>query len=216
MPVIAGQMRWMPALNRRNGVIAALVGMAAILSVAIVADPRLSKLVGDRVNEGVRGFETVAAMLAERSPGQRPGGALANLKQKKSPAEAAAAPLGRHLIPPVAGLMGTPSVPLIIPPVMAVPPLYNVVAGSPPVSIIPTAAGGGGGPPILSEIPPAGGGIGGIVAPPPIITQEVPPAPAATSAVPEPESWVIMLVGFATIGGALRRKERNRAQPTPP
>jgi len=214
MPVIAGQMRWAPALNRTNGVIAAVTAIAAALSMALVVDPQFSRSVGERVSRGVHGFETVAAMLAERSPGQRPSGALANLKQKKSAVEASEAPIGRHVIPPVAGLMGAPATPLIIPPVMAAPPLYNVVAGTPPVSIIPAAAGGGGGPPILSEIPPAGGGIGGVVAPPPIITQSVPPPPAATGAVPEPASWAMMLVGFATIGGALRRKKRNRAQHT--
>lgn len=212
MPVIASQARWAPAvLNRRIGIGAGVAGVAALLSLAIAADPQLSKAVGDRVSQGVQGFETVAAMLAERSPVQRPNGALASLKHKKAAVEAAAAPLGRHMIPPVQAIMGAPAAPLIIPPTIAAPPLYNVVAGA-PAPIVPASSGGGGGPPVLSDIPGPGGGIGGgIVAPPPIVTQEVPPP--ATSAVPEPASWAMMLVGFAAIGSVFRRRQQKRANP---
>jgi hypothetical protein len=212
MPVIAGQMRGTSALlNRRNSMVAALAGIAAAFSLTIAADPRLSKEVGDRVDQAAQGFETVAAMLAERSPGQRPAGALANLKHKRSAVESTAAPLGRHVIPPVEAIMGAPPAPLIVPPIVAAPPLYNVVAGT-PAPILPASSGAGGGPPILSDIPPPGGG-GGVIAPPPIITEELPPPPVTTSAVPEPASWAMMLIGFATMGGAFRRHKRRRGQP---
>lgn len=205
-------MGWAPALlNRRNGIIAAMAAVAAILSVSVAVDPRLSKAVGERVNQGVHGFETVAALLSERSPGQRPKGALANLKHKKAAVEASAAPLARHVVPPVEAIMGTPAIPLIIPPALAAPPLYNAVAGSPSAPIPVSAAGGNGGPPILSAIPLPGGGVGGgVVAPPPIVTEVVPPPPAITSGVPEPASWALMLAGFAMVGGALRRQKRDR------
>ena len=215
MPVITGQMRWTPALlSRRSSIIAAVAAIAAILSLTIAADPRLSKAVGERVSQGVHQFETVAAMLSERSPGQRPKGALANLKHKKAAVEASAAAPGPHVIPPVEAIMGTPAIPLIIPPAVAAPPLYNVVAGSQSAPIPVAPASGGGGPPILSEIPSPGGGVGGgVVAPPPIVTQVVPPPPASTSGVPEPASWAMMLAGFAMLGGALRRQKRDRALP---
>ena len=215
MPVIVDRLRWPAAvLNRRNGAIAALIGIAATISTTIFVDPRLSKAVGDRVTQGVHGFETVAAMLAERSPGQRPKGALANLKHKKAVVEAAVAPVAQHGIPAVAGLMGAPAAPAIISPPVAAPPLYNMVAGAPAAPIVPASSAAGGGPPILSGIPLPGAGVGGgVVAPPPVVTQVVPPPPTVTTAVPEPASWVMMLAGFAMLGGALRRQRRDRALP---
>jgi len=214
MPVMVDRLRWPPAiLNRRNGAIAALAGVAAIVSTTIVVDPRLSKAVGDRVAQSVHRFETVAAMLSERSPGQRPKGALANLKHEKAPVEANAATPQAHVIPPLQAIMATPAIPLIIPPPIAAPPLYNVVAGAPAAPIVPASSAAGGGPPILTGIPLPGGGIGGgVVVPPPIVTQVVPPPPV-TSAVPEPASWAMMLAGFAMLGGALRRQKRNRPLP---
>lgn len=212
MPLIAVGARRAPAtMSRRNAIIAGLTGVAALLSLTIAADPRLSKAIGDGVSQGMSGFETVAAMLAERSPGQRPKGALANLKHKKAAVEAEAAPLGRHMIPAVAAIMGAPAAPLIVPPVVPPPPLYNVVAGSPGAPIVPASSGAGGGPPFFGGISGAGGGGigGGVFAPPPIVTQEVPPPPATTSAVPEPESWAMMLIGLAAMGSAFRRQKRK-------
>jgi PEP-CTERM motif len=202
-------------LNRRSGAVAALVGLGAALSIAVAADQQLSKAVADSVQDGVKGVKTVAAMLAERSPGQRPKGALAKLKQLKHK-RLAAAPLGRHILPPIAGIVQAPAVPLILPPPVAPAPLYNVVAGGPPVVIPPVpittgggGGGGGGGPPIFAPIPPPGGG--GVVIPPPIVTQVVPPPPV-TSAVPEPASWAMMLAGFAMMAGMLRRQKRTGQQ----
>jgi PEP-CTERM motif len=199
-------------LNRRNGAIAAVLGLGAALSIAVASDQQLSKAVANGVHDGVNSVKTVASMLAERSPGQRPKGALAKLKQLKHK-RAAALPLGRHIIPPVAAILGAPAVPVILPPPIApAPPLYNVVAGGPPIVIPPVpippgggGGGGGGGPPILPGIPPPGGG-GGVLIPPPIVTEVVPPPPV-TSAVPEPASWAMMLLGFAMLGSFLRRQK---------
>lgn len=213
MPLIASRTGWQGAFaTRRNGAIGAVAGLAAALSIAAAWNPEVARAVDD----GVHHIKTVAEMLSARSPGHRPKGALAKLKQLKHK-RMAAAPLGRHIIPPVAGLLGAsgvPAVPVIIPAPVA-PPLYNVVAGGPPVPlpppiISPGGAGGGGGggvigPPIFSPIPTPGGGGGGVV-PPPIITLAVPP-PVVTSAVPEPASWAMMLLGFAMLGSALRRKK---------
>ena len=210
MPVTAARAGTRGAfVTRRNGALAVIAGLAAALSVAAAWNPEVARAVDD----GVHHIKTVADMLSARSPGHRPKGALAKLKQLKHK-RMAAAPLGRHIIPPVAGLLGAsgaPAAPVIIPTPVA-PPLYNVVAGGPPVPlppVVPPVAGGGGGgggmvgPPIFSPIPTQGGG-GGFI-PPPIITLAVPP-PVVTSAVPEPASWAMMLVGFALLGSALRRK----------
>ena len=200
-------------LNRRNGAVAAVVGVGVAFSIALAADQQLSRAVADGVHDGINGVKTVAAMLAERSPGERPKGALAKLKQLKH--RRAAAPLGRHILPPIAGLVQAPAVPLILPPAITPAPLYNVVAGGPPIVIPPVpitpgagggGGGGGGGPPIFGEIPPPGGG-GGIITPPSIVTEVVPPPPP-TSSVPEPASWAMMLAGFGMLGSLFRRQKR--------
>jgi hypothetical protein len=241
-------------LSRRNSAIAAFVALAAAVSIGVVSDAQLASAVGEQVHQGVNGMKTVASMLAGRSPGERPKGALAKLKQLKHK-RAAALPLGRHVLPPAAALLGAPPA-IIVPQPIAPAPIYDVVAGGPPTVLppvpVPTGGGGGGppivfppvpvpigggggggggppvlpgtppggsgppvlpgtpppaGPPALPGIPPPGGG-GGVFVPPPIITTVVPPPPPATSAVPEPASWAMMLVGFAMVGGALRRKRR--------
>ena len=65
--------------------------------------------------------------------------------------------------------------------------------------------GFGGGPGGGFIFPGTGGG-GVVVAPPP------PPVPPITSAVPEPSTWAMMLVGFWGIGASLRSR-RRRARP---
>ena len=197
-------------LSRRNGAIAAFAGLAAAVSIGVLSDPQLASAVGEQVHQGVNGMKTVASMLAGRSPRERPKGALAKLKQLKHK-RAAALPLGHHVLPPAAAVLAAPPA-IIVPPPIAPAPLYDVVAGGPPIVLPPVpiltgGGGGGGGPPVLPGIPPPGGG-GGVFVPPPIITTVVPPPPPATSAVPEPASWAMMLVGFAMVGGALRRKRR--------
>jgi len=202
-------------LSRRNGAIAAFAGLAAAVSIGVLSDPQVASAVGQGVHQGVNGMKTVASMLAGRSPGERPKGALAKLKQLKHK-RAAALPLGRHVLPPAAALLGAPPA-IIVPQPIAPAPIYDVVAGGPPIMLPPVpiltggGGGGGGGPPVLPGIPPPGGG-GGVFVPPPIITTAVPPPPPVTSAVPEPASWAMMLVGFALVAGALRRKRRIAVQ----
>ncbi|MFL6722424.1 MAG: PEPxxWA-CTERM sorting domain-containing protein [Sphingomonas sp.] len=216
MPVIAPRMGFArsPAA-RRGAAVAAGLGVVAALSVAALSNAKFAEAVGDGVNQSVNGVKTVAAMLAERSPGERPDGALASLKPKKAvlneralpKVPAAAAPPS-----PFAALAGPPPAPPLVPPPAAVP-LFNSVAGGPPEVIPPP--GGGGGPPVLSEIPPPGGGGGGIIAPPIITTTQVPPptTPSTPSTpLPEPGTWGMMLIGFALIGGTLRRIKRAARQ----
>ena len=197
-------------LNRRAAAAALGVGAAAALVLASLSNPRLARAVGEEIGAGLQRIQTVAAMLAERSPGERPEGALANLKPKRS------AMLPASELPAVRGpgpaayraLAGPPTPAPLIPPQA---PLFTTVAGGPPESIPPVVLptpGGPGGPPILSTIPPPGGGGGGggvfIPTPTPLATPEVPPTPAAP--VPEPATWAMILLGFAMIGGTVRAR----------
>jgi hypothetical protein len=182
--------------------------VAAALSVAILSNSRLARAVGDSVSDSIQGMKTVAAMLAERSPGERPEGALANLKPKRQSLlhERALPKVRGPAATPYAALVATPPNLAIAPPAEA--PLYNVVAGGPPVVIPSTTGvvpGTSGGPPLLTNIPPPGGGGGGIFSPPVVAAAPGTP-PIPVTPVPEPATWAMMLVGFALIGRALRRK----------
>lgn len=107
-------------------------------------------------------------------------------------------------------------------------PLGPLAFGDPPGGVVPvseiaglprTASSGGtaGGFPggISSIVPPGTPGAGptdpdvpGAVDPDPEV---IPPAPTQppVAAVPEPESWALMLLGFALCGAALRRRPRR-------
>jgi hypothetical protein len=205
MPVIAtlpNRHRFL--IGRRGALTVAGIGIAGALSVATVSNPWLGRAVRAGISESLQRVETVAAMLAERSPGARPEGALVNLKHKQEAAlhERALPKIRGPYAPPTAyeALASPPPAPLIAPPPQA--PLYSTVAGGPaPIS----TTGGTGGPPVLSNIPgPGGGGGGGVYTPP--TTLATPEAPPLAVSVPEPASWAMMLLGFALMGRTLRRR----------
>jgi hypothetical protein len=183
-------------------------GVAAALTVAILSSPRLGHALGEGISDSIQGVKTVAMMLAERSPGERPEGALANLKPKH------VAAVHERALPKVRGPGPTAfealAGPLLSPPLASPPqlPLYSAVtAGTPiPVEIAAVTPGTPGGPPVLSNIPLPGGGGGGGFTPPAVVaaTPEVPQIPV--SPVPEPATWAMMILGFALIGRALGRR----------
>ena len=214
MSVVAGAAS--TVLSRRNVGVAILLALAATLGLAIASRPDIASSFAQRfgssvtqgLESGVQGIKTVAAMMAERSPGERAKGALASLKHKRvTELHERALPKVRKPAPPVSPLAAIVAAP---PPASTIPPaapLYSLMTGPPvpipPVGAIPVGGGGGGSPPVDISTP---GGGGGIV--PPITTTSVPPltpTPTQTSAVPEPGTWALMLLGFGFVGLVVRR-----------
>lgn len=106
---------------------------------------------------------------------------------------------------PTPTLPGTPEVPVVpvVPIVPGVPVLPPVVPVVPVVPVEPVVPGGPPDRPV-TPIPPVVPVIpGGPVSPP------------TPSAVPEPASWVIMLVGFFTVGWSIRRSGARRLSHRP-
>ena len=189
-------------IGRRSVVAAVGLGAATAISVTTFSNPRMAQMFSERVTEGVQGVKTVAAMLAERSPGQRPEGALANSKPRRQAAlHERALPKVRGAGPAAYEALASPPPVMVAPPVTT--PLYQAVAAPPiPVALVPTGSTGGG-PPILSNIPLPGGG-GGFT--PPLVTTATPEVPATPVApVPEPTTWAMMLLGLAIMARALKR-----------
>lgn len=190
----------------------------------------VGRAIGSAVNGGVNGFNSVAALLAGRSPGERVEGALASLKHKRQPVlhqralakvrrPSGARPLGTGIVPPQS------AAPFAAAPPAAASPLFNAVSAAPPATIIPAVGqpGGGGGTFFPGVFSPGGGG-GGVVVPsapdvpvtppiiPPVVTPPViPPVVVPPSAVPEPGSWGMMLIGFGLIGWSIRRRSATAA-----
>jgi hypothetical protein len=157
------------------------------------------------------------SLFADRSPGERGTGALLSTKPMKT-AMADAGPEERVLAgvrdrdPPVGGL---PELPGLNDPAFATdpgsPPADGGVPGDPgggsssfaPFSAFPGIggpgflAGGGGDPPGSG---PPGSGPPGFGAPglPPVL-----------SAVPEPGTWAMLILGFFAVGAAMRRRMRT-------
>jgi hypothetical protein len=196
-----------PTQLRNRWVIGAaiLLALAAALSVATFSRADLARQVRDAASAGLVNMKTVAAMLADRSPGQRPEGALASMKPEKRPAlHERALPKIRKPESPLAGIVGTPTVPPVeLPPAT---PLYSMVTTPPVAQTLVPGGPGGGSPPA-----PPPGGSGGIVVPPQTPAVPVTPVTPVTPAVPEPNTWAMMLVGFGLMGWAIRREKRAAA-----
>ena len=229
MSAIATPAGWLS--NRRNLALAALFAIAVSLAIAIAVYNRGgfsgagNGSVGDAarnaLNQGITGMnslgETVAGLFGLRSPGERAEGVLANSKQRQRPA------LHQRALPKVRRGPSTTiasAVPPGAPP--AAGPLYNAVTDTPKAALPETPLGftpAPGGPGTFPGFWLPGGG--GVIVPPvtisppgnptPPTTPTVPTVPTVptppTALVPEPASWVMMLLGFMLIGGVLRRDQ---------
>lgn len=147
----------------------------------------------------------LAELLGQRSPGARTqallnkhGRVLAKVRQSPRPK----APAGHQEQPPAPS---TPAlIDLIQPPVVPVEVASNAI---PPVNAAPTTLNE-----ILNSTP------GGVVFTPPgdggvthLPTSEPKELPPTTAAVPEPNTWALMLLGFGLIGWRIRRRSAPKA-----
>ena len=232
MSVAVAQTGWFS--HRRNIALAALLAVALSLAFVIgvynrggfggAGNESVGEVTRNALNQGIDRInalgDTVAGLFGSRSPRERAEGTLANMKQRKRPA------LHQRALPkvrggPLAAIVATIPVPPVLPPAAA--PLFDVVTGAPnavvpgmPVGFTPTP----GGSVTFPGISPTGGG--GVIVPPPVTisppetpgtptvptTPTIPATPTTPSApVPEPASWMMMLLGFGLIGGVLRRDQ---------
>lgn len=216
------QMRWLT--GPRLAVAAVLLCLTA--GGAAVLDP------GSRASRDDSGW-SVASLLNLRSPGERGSGALLASKQRLSqasleePDEVQQRALGK-IFPAEAGLPLS-SAEIAASPILTGPPLAGTF---PELAGLTTAEFGGGTPSLEMTLASApgfglrGGGFPGtsglvVGSPPPIHglpggpvlldPPGNPPAvvPSIIAAVPEPQTWLMMMLGMFACGAALRRRRRN-------
>ena len=96
------------------------------------------------------------------------------------------------VVPPV-----TPEPPVVTPP----PPVTPPVTPEPPVT-----------PPVPPVTPPVTPPVVTPPVTPPVVTPPVPPTSPGVPAVPEPSTWLLMIVGFGALGLRLRRRGRADAR----
>jgi hypothetical protein len=199
------------AKSPRTAVGAVLLALAAASAITTWTRPDVKQAIGDVASRGVAGFNSVAALIAARSPGERPAGELASLKSKRqaAPHERALAKVRRAAPGTLASIVAPSAAPPVIVPPIAAAPLFNAVA-PPPVIAAATPISGAppGGFPAITPLP---GGGGGVIVPPVVIPSSpvIPVTPAAP--LPEPSAWAMMLIGLVMIG---RLVERSRATAT--
>lgn len=182
------------------------VAIAAAVSVALAGTGVLSIdafMGGNAVQAAVARAQSLADLLSQRSPGERTAAQLTKTKHARALAKSRARPhvdvktspteLARILMPEPAEVSLDLSPPLPMASLIMPPPLSGL--------IVPPSGGGGGGSP-----PGGGGGVS-----PPGGTQTFPnePREPLPSAVPEPGTWALMLLGFGLVGWRARRAQQS-------
>jgi hypothetical protein len=123
------------------------------------------------------------SLFASRSPGERPAGTLVQTKPTKKPLAIVAANLPEERVLSVVRERPAETPDVAAPEVVAQIFDSGVAA---PTGLIEA---------IDAYVP---------LQPPPVVFAAAPPTP--TSAVPEPATWISMIVGLAFIGSAMRRR----------
>jgi hypothetical protein len=151
--------------------------------------------------------QDLAELLSQRSPGTRTAAELTKTKHARTAAKLRAQPKApatpRHAAPPaanapieLAALLKSPVVPVGL----------TAPGGSSPIAPPPSLGSIFGSTPGTGDFTPPGGGGGGTATFPTEQPRELVPV---TSAVPEPGTWAMMLMGFGLIGWRLRRRRRT-------
>ena len=163
---------------------------------------------GNVVHAAMSRAKSLADLLDQRSPGARTEGELTKTKHARALAKQRmaagpkthqpVAPPPRVNMPDIAQLLE--SAPPLAPVSLDQPLPLAAISSPPPLAAIIAPPPGGGG----AVIPPGGGG-GPVTFP-----TELPREPVAPpSAVPEPATWAMMLLGFGLIGWRVRAVHRR-------
>lgn len=183
--------------RRRRHVMAGVGALALALSAAV----GVAGLTGtDLADAAATRARSIMDLMDQRSPGARTTAELTKTKARHMilPEREAAAPSLpenlAHILAPVPTLvpvdLGPPAIPELT--LLSPPPLPPVFFAPPPGGGVGACCGGGGG----------GGGGGGTDSPPP----PPPGVPSVPPPVPEPSTWMTMLLGFGLMGWLLRRE----------
>lgn len=185
--------------------------LASVGMVAVAATPlALQTMVSHGIDVPVLSTpKSLMALLDARSPGEREKGALTSTKVRK---------LATNGVKPRERALGKIVQPSAAPPaefVEALTPPGTIVA-APPVAPPPTLADvipglpGSAAPPGVGLVGSPGGGAPGVPGAPSVPgtpgTPGTPQNPDVPSAVPEPATWMMMLLGFGVIGSSMRRR----------
>jgi hypothetical protein len=202
------------------------VAAAAAVSLALAGAGTLSLAGftgGDVVHAAVSQAQSLAELLDQRSPGQRTEGQLTKVKkaaraQPKQRPGAAPRLAHNEIAPPEALTAVLVGQPVELPPEFATPVALAQVQPPPTLgAIVNPPSGGSAVTPPGGSSPPGGGG-GGTVSPPggggPVTLPTSEPREPLTppSAVPEPGTWALMLLGFGLVGWRIRRAKGGNPQ----
>jgi hypothetical protein len=177
------------------------------LAAAIAATLSIASFSGvDVAGAAVARAQSLADLLARRSPGERTAAHLIKTKHKhfavlaareqpELPIPAIGPPLVETMLPPEIGPLVPQEIAAFQQPAGFVPAVFAPVIGG---GVFACCSGGGGGP---------GGGSGGPGGPPaqPPPNQPPPNQPPPPPAVPEPATWAMIIFGFGLTGWSLRR-----------
>jgi len=139
--------------------------------------------------------QSLIDLLDKRSPGRRTQGELTKTKVRHALLASRLAAVPSTKLPAELEQVLAAPPPALLPVDVAAPPLVEMAAPLLPPGIFASPPGGGGG--VTS--PPGGGGPGSPPGQPPL-------TPVPPPAVPEPGTWLTMLVGFGLMGFLLRRR----------
>jgi hypothetical protein len=173
-----------------------LAGTAALLFAAGTATTVASFTGTDLAGAAAVRAQSLVDLISQRSPGAR---TEAQLTKTKHRALAETAPAIAHVPANLAEVIAPP-LPDVVPVDLA-PPLQLSFFEMPPL-------------PGLLMPPPRGGG--GCCGGPPNSPPETPPNTPPPPPVPEPGTWMTMLLGFGLVGWAMRRKGAAASRPIAP